>query len=238
METRKSKLAKISWKILISCLITIFLVVQMNSVSYSQVDISNFEHAEVIPTGSLQNTASYGIYFASYDGNTENFFNMFGYNLGIGIVEQFDLRVSYNLIHGDWTDILHMVQIAPKYSSKSGIFAVKANIGIFFRSDKYYNEEKTFEKFYRINPRILVTPVSGKNFDMTFTPTFDVVFDKEYTAPSLGLNFGMGFSSNFDIWAFRPEVGFVKGISDGMGEGTIWTVGFGVNFNIRYKKKS
>ena len=208
MKTKMKYRERIRFSIVTKTIAGILLAVLIQANGKSQIDISNFEPATSVEAGHFYNSFSYGAYFYSFIG-TGHFANIANYGIGYGIVKQLELKISYSLIHGEWTDFLHLVQLTPKFSSKSGVIGIKGILGLYFRNLEGGRDEKSFETFYRFSPRILFTPYSGRYVDLTFSPMADFLFEKGYTMSYFGLNFGFGFSSNMSVWSIRPEIGFM-----------------------------
>jgi len=130
--------------------------------------------------------------------------------------------------------VLHYIELTPKYSTKSGIFGIKVDLGMFISKDESYYEETSFETDYRVSPGILLTPYASRYFDLTIATSFDYIFGNGYSSSGFEFSIGFGCSDNLDIWAIRPKIGIYKNLESG--KGFLWSPGLGVSFNIKYKK--
>jgi hypothetical protein len=201
-----------------------------------QISAPNFESAKNLETGQLEIALSFSPEYNLYSGDIEKFFHSYGVFTRIGVQKQIDIKLSYNrLLVGDYDDGLNIIQISPKFSSKSGVIALRVPFGIMF--EKYeVSGGKEFETWFTLSPRIILTAVSKKSFKLSFIPMSETHFYKGGgNSTFVGLNIGMGFSSDFNIWSVRPELGtffYVKDFS-----GSLWSFGLSASYIIDWRKK-
>lgn len=216
-------------KFVIGILLIISLV---NLKCVSQTDITNFESAATTPVNQVRTNLSYGAYLISYKEHTDRIFNQTSLSVGFGIHEQFELKLGYSHIHYDQMDNLYLIQLTPKFCGKTDLLSFKANLGIFIEKQDPRYSDKKYETFYRVSPRFLITFISTRHFDLTFAPAFDIMFGENTGNDGpivfLGCTLGFGFSSNMDVWALRPELGLMRGLSEGFDNGVVWTPGLGL----------
>lgn len=201
-----------------------------------QISAPNFEGARNLNTGQLEMALSFSPEYNLYSGEFEKFFQSYGVFAKIGVHQQIDIKLSYNrLLVGDYDDGLNIIQVSPKFSSKSGVIAIRIPFGIML--EKYEaNGGKEFETWFILSPRIIITAISKKSFELNFIPMSETFFySNGGNSTFVGLNIGMGFSSNFNIWSVRPELGTFFNVRDF--SGSLWSFGLSASYIIDWRKK-
>lgn len=216
-------------------LFLIMICISFTLSMHGQITAPNFEGAKNLKTGQIEMALTFNPEYTLYSGDIEKLFHSYGVFTRIGVHNQIDIKFTYNrLLVGEYDDGLNVIQISPKFSSKNGVVAFRVPFGIMF--EKYEaNGGKEFATWFTLSPRIIITAVSKKSFELNFIPMSETYFySGGGNSTFVGLNIGMGFSSNFNIWSIRPELGTSFNVRDF--SGSLWSFGFSASYVIDWKK--
>jgi hypothetical protein len=182
------------------------------------------ESARTLDKGEVEVTGYFAHYLVANDGESQEINNNYGFRVGYGISDPFDIRVRYIRLVSAEEDGggLNYLAVAPKYSLKEDIFAVTVPIGAYFDD---------MDDTWFLSPRLIVTyPFPNDKVDVSFSSKVDFYFEED-TDPTVGFNLGAGFSSDLNTWAFRPEIGLLFSTSSD-NTAKYWSFGVGMTYNI------
>ncbi|MDD4554055.1 MAG: hypothetical protein PHP04_07640 [Bacteroidales bacterium] len=184
-----------------------------------------------------------GSYYASkmYDGT-------YGYTpgirVGIGIVKNFDVKLSYARGFFDLGKLEdsreNVVGIAPKYAFLSDVLAIQVPFSVILYQPKKHSdfqENPELEVYYLLNPRFIISLHYKKYVEFNVAPGMQIYIPGHGTDPTyfVGGNLGFAFSGNLNRWSVRPE-GFIHYlIPHEGGKGSImygWGLSFTYNINL------
>jgi hypothetical protein len=189
---------------------------------------STFESARTLGRGNVEVSGHYSKYsyqssqfnttdFSSYDKTIE--FENYGYRIGLGITDNFDLKTRYERIMRNGEGINYL-EISPKFSTSKNKGAFLIPLGVYFSGEG--------NNTYVLSPKFIHTYSSSNNSDFSFCTKADIFLTKSHTI-LLGINLGAGFSSDLSKWAIRPELGLMF---NPIHPEPIWTYGLGFNYTI------
>lgn len=164
---------------------------------------------------SLYGAGSY--YTISYGG--ESVSGTIGYlpglKVGIGIVNNFDVKASYS--RGFYKRATKLedsksnnISIMPKVSFLQGHLAFQLPFTVMLANVSYNGEERS-ETYYLLSPRLIGSYRYKQYIEVNLSPLFEVFIPGQGDDPSyfIGGNLGLALSSNLQRWSVRPE-GFIS----------------------------
>ncbi len=166
--------------------------------------------------------------------------NNFGFRLGYGLTERFDLKLRYEKMaftrHFDGRlRTAQYFSITPKFAVIPGHFSVFIPIGRYYANYESDNS-KYSQRIGSVSPYLMYSMTSkNQKFDLSAHVKSDFIYEFDTDAESnlyLGAGLGVGFSKDLRKWAIRPEVGIS---SDG--SGTYWNYGIGLQFILPTRRK-
>jgi hypothetical protein len=209
-------------------LLFVFLPLLISN-SFAQFSL-NFESARSLKKNAVEFGGQYGVISESYEGKWDKMCNSFGLKLGLGLSDRVDLKFNYSRMFMKELDIgFNTFSITPKISTNSQKFAFALPFGSYF--------SEVLGPLWFVAPKVILTLPYKKFFEASLAGLGHIIFkkadfDSQFFA---GLNFGVAISSDLDKWSFRPEMGFLKSLVS-EDEGTLWTTGIAVTYNIFPKK--
>ena len=184
------------------------------SCSCAFVPINNqYEKAGTLKKGGIELSGNATANSASGGGETENINNNFGFRVGYGISDRFDLKLRYERLIPSSSDKdfkgANYFSLVPKIALIPEKFSFLIPIShysykeVFFEDD---GEEKG--AFSSIAPQVIYTFTNPKKTtDLSLGLKADFLFGGGGGGVIMGATVGAGFSSNLSKWAIRPEVG-------------------------------
>jgi hypothetical protein len=198
-------------------ILTLWLV--CSCVSLAPVNTS-FDSAKTLNKGQVEFSGNYSPYYLNAEddnGNkvTEKVNDNFGFRFGYGIIDRLDLKFRYErmlprLLEDKYVlDGVNYFALSPRYGIVKNRLAGGLDLGLYTYTMKQSN---TSESYFFISPKLAFTYPSGKKFDLTLSTKIDIFPSDQETI--WGLNLGCGISSDLEKWALRPEIGFLKDLSN------------------------
>jgi hypothetical protein len=180
--------------------------------SFGQISTLSFEEAATLSPAQFEAGIISNPLYATYSGTNEKLMDRHGAFLRVGVSKLFDVKLTYSrLFYDKWKDGVNLFQVSPKLGKANGRVGLSLPFSIFFKKNEYnaeYGVEK-YESYYGLSPRLIMTVVQNRIFELNITPMAEFLFDKGAQSISIfGLDIGTAFSSNFDKWSVRPEGGF------------------------------
>jgi hypothetical protein len=194
----------------------IFILGLMNTqVTHGQVWPVNFDGAQALKPAqlelSLYGSGSYLSYLSSdYDGGTLGYTP--GFRAGIGIVNNFDVKLSYSRGFYKFSKLedskQNVIGIAPKVAFLKEHLAFQLPFNVILFNSEY--EGSKLEAMYMLNPRIILSFHYQQYVEFNIAPSCQIFIPGHDVDPSymIGGNLGFAFSSNLQKWSVRPE-GFI-----------------------------
>ena len=207
-----------------------------------------YDSARMLDEGKIELQGSYSRYIAVSDSavQTANLNNNFGFALGYGVGQKYTIKFRYERMNmtpefneifqnDDGENILgelssmNYFEIENKILLKDGILALGLPVGIYSYG-KISADQQGGLGWLSFDPRLYITMFgTSDNFELTLIPKIHVMvagFGGIAVFP--GISVGMGLSSDLDKWAVRPEIGYDRFLSFGVG----------VNFNLNAGRSS
>ncbi len=199
-----------------------------------------YESARMLDDGQVSLQGSYSRYSVINGDSvgTANLNNNFGFALGYGVSEKYSLGIRYehlnmtpdfNAIFGediDWGDLEKMdfFEFNNRIRLKEDVLALSIPLG-FYLYTSFDTESPSGFGYMSIDPRLYLTLFGSSDiFELTIIPKVHLLvagFGGIAVFPGIAL--GIGLSSDLDKWAIRPEIGYDRFLSFG--------VGANINFN-------
>lgn len=191
----------------------IFILGCLNpQITYGQFWTVSFDGAPALKPAQLEiSPYGAGSYFVS--GNNDRTLGYTpGLKIGIGILKNFDVKVSYN--RGFYKAFkkkfevsnVNEISIMPKFSILKGHLAFQMPFTVFLYKSGNDNQKKLRADYY-IGPRIIASIHHKKYLEFNMSPFFKLYIPGGATKIStmIGGNIGFAFSSNLERWSVRPE---------------------------------
>lgn len=156
------------------------------------------------------------------DGNSEKYFDNLGILAGIGISPLSEIRFRYDRLTyiGESYDFgINTIMAGPKFSVKSGIFAVYLPIGLSFAEDSGNS--------WQADPTLLFSFPLGGKVVLNFTPSYRFGLDdlEYFDEGLLALHLGLGITLA-ENWIIRPEGGLIYNVGY---SGNFYNFGLGIS---------
>ncbi len=204
-----------------SVLVTCFLIT--GCVSMAPVS-NSFESAKTLDKGQIDVMGNYSVAFLNWedetgDKQTDQTNNNFGFRIGYGIVDRFDLKLRYERLmpvmqeDKDMLDGANYFGLTPRYAIVKNKLTAGLGLGLYSYKIKETEETDAFsDSEFAISPGLAFTIPSDKNFDVTLGTKID--FFTEGGGNIWHLNLGFGISSDVTRWSLRPELGLIKDLDN------------------------
>jgi len=191
----------------------------------SMAPVSNsFESAKTLDKGQIDAMGNYSIAFVSGKDEsgvkqTNQTNNNFGFRIGYGITDKFDLKLRYERllpVTQDDKNTLNGVNyfgLTPRYAIVKDKLTAGVGLGLYSFKVKETEDTDAFsDSYFAISPNLAFTFPSEKNFDVTIGTKID--FFTEDGGSIWHLNLGLGISSDASKWSLRPELGLIKDLEN------------------------
>lgn len=182
----------------------------------------NFESASMLETGGVEMQGSASTYHAASGANTAN---NAGFKLGYGISESYNLKFRYELLmlepyHYDnnagrnngnsafvFDQSYHYLEIDQKIRLSNNL-AVSVPVGVYLGGWPVFS----------IDPRMYCTFSRSDQFELNLVPKCHLLlYAGGFPGIMPALSMGLGFSKDLKRWAIRPEIGYDRFLSFGIG---------------------
>lgn len=199
----------------------------------------SYESARMLDKGQIQLQGSYSRYNTVKD-TSANLCNNFGFAAAYGVSEKYSIGVRYEHLDmtpafgdvfdsedtEDFSQILKMnyIEVNNRIRLKEDFIAIGIPVGMYIVNDVIDTEEN-FNSwgYFFIDPRIYFTFFAKSDiFELSIVPKVHIIAGFLGAQVIPGISLGIGLSSDLNKWAIRPEIGYDKYLSFGVG----------VNFNI------
>lgn len=177
---------------------------------------STFESAKLLDERAIELQGNYSKY---YGGGVVNLNNNFGFGIGYGVSDKYNIKFRYERIDtkpqiellGEEPNIggANYLEISNKYRVKEGKMSVSIPVGAYV-----FDTGET--PLFTLEPRIIYTFSNNDKFEFNLIPKAHIFLGDVITYTP-GINLGLGFSSNLNNWAIRPELGYDGYITFGIG---------------------
>ena len=140
---------------------------------------TNYESARSLKKNNLEATGNFTSYSASSDGESEAYNRNFGFRVGYGITDNFDLKLGYERCIPVWEmedeEIggVNFFSFSPKYTFIDNIFALKFPVNLYSFSDGGESDS-----YFAINPTIMGTVPINDNFEFGLSAAYQVFLKK------------------------------------------------------------
>jgi hypothetical protein len=205
----------------------------------------SYDSAKTLDKGQIELQGAYSRYYAPNDSLSNTLINNnLGFSLGYGITDNYNLKFRYEYINPTVTfqrifgkvnktfkvmNSLSYFEINNKLRLAKDNLAISLPLGAYVYNSTGSNEGTGGLGWFSFDPRLYLTFFRSTGvFELTIIPKAHVLFGKLGGYGMFGLSVGMGFSSDLDKWAIRPEIGFDRFLS----------FGIGANFNFNTVQKT
>jgi len=203
----------------------------------------SYESARMLDKGQIQLQGSYARYNAVKD-TSANLCNNFGFAAGYGVTEKYSIGIRYEHLDmspafgdifdnedlEDFSKITKMnyIEVNNRIRIKEDFIAIGIPAGLYLVNDVTETaEDFNSWGYFFIDPRIYFTFFAKTDvFELSIVPKAHIIAGFLGAQFIPGISLGIGLSSDLDRWAIRPEIGYDKYLSFGVG----------VNFNINTVK--
>jgi hypothetical protein len=156
---------------------------------------STLQSAKMVGKGNFEVAPHFTTTSSTSDGETDHVQNHYGFQLGYGISDRFDVSARYEYITMANANIFG---IGPKASLVKDRIAAYLPVGFAFGGDIGGIQE------FEVQPTVLFTLPVGQYIEIN-PSVKSIIGDDFYMA----FNLGLGLSSDFNKYAIRPEYGML-----------------------------
>lgn len=170
--------------------------------SYAQV-FAEYQSARSVGRGNVELTGNYTSVSISYDGESAKVFNVFALQTGLGLGENFEIRIRYDRLDFDGEDSggYNLISFGPKFSTKNGRFAALL---------PFASTSSEGENYWQVNPTLMVSLPITEKVDVTITPKYIITLEDGSKIEDGLMAFNLGVGIEFlEKWIARPEVGLM-----------------------------
>jgi len=211
---------------------------------FAPVNLS-YDSAKTLNKGQIEIQGMYSSYNVTNDTLSTALINQnYGGSIGYGFTDKYTLKARYEYIaptitfqkvFGDISDefdgmnSMSYFEINNKLMLIKNTLTISLPLGAYFYNSKVIDVKNGGMGWLSFDPRVYLTFFRSTNiFELSLVPKLHVLFGTfgGYVTP--GISLGIGLSSNLDRWSIRPEVGYDKYLSFGVG----------ASFNINTVKQS
>lgn len=157
-----------------------------------------FDSATMLEAGESEIQTSGSAYYYIDDGDADLTNVNFGYKVGYGFTEKYNLKFRQEFLFVDQEKV-------SVFSELDNKFKLHKNFALSFPAGYYTNAEVV-----AVTPRLYCTVYPSKKVDLTLMSKLNYQLDlqtnESYLYPSFSL--GLGFISKNQQWSFRPEIGW------------------------------
>lgn len=226
-------------KIIILTLLSPFFCAVLFSCAFAPVN-NQYEKAGTLKKGNLELAGSFTGYSVTGGGESGSSNNNFGFRVGYGVSDKFDLKFRYerlipangfnpDITEGDEIKSINYFSIVPKIALIPEKLSLLVPVSHYSYSYKeVFNGEKVYGSLNSITPQLIYTLSNEKNkADFSFGLKADCFFGEGEASVLMGTTVGAGFSTDLSKWAIRPEIG-----ASFLGGGAFLSYGLGFQFII------
>lgn len=229
-------------KIIIWTTLSSFLCAILFSCAFAPVN-NQYEKAGTLKKGNLELAGSFTGYSVAGGGESGSSNNNFGFRVGYGISDKFDLKLRYERLipaagfnsdfNGDEEiKAINYFSIVPKFALIPEKLSLLVPVS-HYSYKEVFNGEEFNASLNSITPQLIYTLSNAKNkVDFSFGLKGDCFFGEGGASLFMGTTAGAGFSSDLSKWAIRPEIG-----ASFIGGGAFLSYGLGLQLIIPKNKK-
>jgi hypothetical protein len=202
-----------------------------------------YDSAKNLQEGQIEVNGSYSRYYVKDDSSKSTAFlnNNYGFSVGYGVTDKYTVKLRYERITpslefqkifgSDISDEFKTMTSMNYFEINNKMMFVKDKIALGLPVGIYTFNGSSIDKgglgWVCLDPRLFVTFFRSTDiFDLTVVPKLHVLLGTFGGYAQFGVSVGMGLSSDLDKWAIRPEIGYDRFLSFGVG----------ANFNFNTKK--
>ena len=206
---------------------------------FAPINLS-YESAKTLDKGQIEARGMYSRYNVMNDTLETSLINQnYGVSLGYGFTDKYTVKARYEYISPTITfqkifdeineefnemNSMSYFEIDNKLMLINNTLSISLPLGAYFYNTKAVDIKNGGMGWLSFDPRVYLSFFRKTDiFELTIIPKLHVLFGTfgGYVTP--GISLGIGLSSDLDRWAIRPEIGYDKYLSFG--------VGASVNFN-------
>jgi hypothetical protein len=206
---------------------------------FAPVNLS-YDSAKTLNKGQIEVQGMYSKYDVTNDTLSTALINQnYGISFGYGFTDKYTVKARYEYIDptitfqkvfGDISDEFNGMNSMSYFEINNKLMLIKNTLSLSLPLGAYFYNSKVIDArnggmgWLSFDPRVYLTFFRSTNiFELSLIPKLHVLFGTfgGYVTP--GISLGIGLSSNLDRWSIRPEIGYDKYLSFG--------VGASINFN-------
>jgi hypothetical protein len=183
----------------------------------------NFETARLVKRGEVEVQGSQSNYivndkYYNYVSSSSDQFRLlnanFGGKIGYGISDNYNIKIRFEQIRINQYSKYQYLELEQKINLINNRIALGLPIATYFSKGEI--------RILKFDPRLYLTLINIKDkFEFTLIPKAHMFFmNGKKISPAISA--GFSFSPNLNKWAIRPEIGYDK----------FWSFGIGLNCNI------
>ena len=230
-------------KIIIWTILSSLSSVLLSSCAFAPVN-NQYESAATLKKGNLDLAGSFTGYSVSGGLVSGSSNNNFGFRVGYGISDKFDLKFRYERLipakgfnsdfGGDGEiNSINYFSIVPKIALIPEKLSLLVPVS-HYSYKELINDEEVSANLNSITPQLIYTLNTSKNkVDFSFGLKGDCFFGEGGASLFMGTTAGAGFSTDLSKWAIRPEIG-----ASFLGGGAFLSYGLGFQFTLPKDKKN
>lgn len=215
-------------KLVLFCVISILM-----TGCFAPVNLS-YDSAKTLNKGQIEVQGMYSRYDVTNDTLSSALINQnYGFSVGYGFTDKYTVKARYEYIDptitfqkvfGDISDEFNGMNSMSYFEINNKLMLIKNTLTISLPLGAYFYNSKVIDiknggmGWFTFDPRLYLTFFRSSNiFELSLVPKLHVLFGTfgGYVTP--GISLGVGLSSNLDKWAIRPEIGYDKYLSFGIG---------------------
>jgi hypothetical protein len=231
-------------KPLLTISLLFFISALLFSCAFAPVN-NQYEKAGTLKKGNLELAGSFTGYTAIGGGGSFNTNNNYGFRVGYGISDKFDLKLRYerlmpggghnsaDFLNKESSKGVNYFSLVPKITLVPEKLSLLVPLSHYSFNDEF-DRDKSKAGLNSIAPQLIYTFSNAKNTaDFSFGLKADCFFGYGGGGGALlGTTVGAGFSSDLSKWAIRPEIGATF-----IGGAAFLSYGIGMQLLIPKKKK-
>jgi hypothetical protein len=193
-----------------------------------------YDSAKTLDKGQMEIKGSYSRYYVNNDSLSTSLINQnYGISIGYGITDRYTMKLKYEFmdptitfqkvfgeINSDFDGMNSMsyFEVDNKLMFVKNMISISLPAGVYFYNTKVLDQARGGMGWFSFDPRLYLTFFrSTKVFELSVIPKLHCLFGTFGGYVNPGISVGLGFSSNLDKWSIRPEFGYDRYLSFGVG---------------------
>jgi len=203
----------------------VFALAVLNAAAGAQFLFTDQQSGWTLKPKQVEVGGAFGSVSVHSDGESDHVWNIYGLNLGVGLVKNVELRVRYGYLDPKFETGVSAFSIGPKIGLWKNMVAII--VPIEFLTGKYVETSQT----WNIQPGLIASIPVGKKFELTpsvkaLIPLYKDPYGAADTLVALNLGAGFFVTAEKNL-VIRPEIGF---LFDPGQSGSFFQFGIGISY--------